>query len=267
MTTANQSEAIERAALSQLQAAAPRAVAERLNLSVTEIGGALVSVAGALPDSAIVVNRAIGFGGTDDPAAGLAEIQNCYETAGVGRYFLSLDSTVDQERLAAPLAGAGLNRARAWQKFARGTEAVPEIGTDLDLRRVGPEHGDAFGRIVAEAFDLGIEAAPWLASMTASDGWHVFMSFAGDLPAGVGALYIRDGLAWTDFGATSPEYRRRGSQGALLALRLRFALEQGCKHIFTCTGEAAPGDEQHSYRNILRMGFRKDNLRPNYAPG
>ena len=48
--------------------------------------------------------------------------------------------------------------------------------------------------------------------------------------------------------------------------RVRFALEQGCTAIHTCTGEAVPGDPQHSYNNIKRCGFRETDLLVNWAP-
>jgi hypothetical protein len=34
--------------------------------------------------------------------------------------------------------------------------------------------------------------------------------------------------------------------------------------VFAETGEAVPGDPQHSYRNLLRGGFRELTLRQNY---
>ncbi|HUG99452.1 MAG TPA: hypothetical protein VMQ83_09790 [Gammaproteobacteria bacterium] len=42
-------------------------------------------------------------------------------------------------------------------------------------------------------------------------------------------------------------------------------LELGCRKLLTCTGEAVPGDPQHSYRNILKAGFRESYVRDNYA--
>ena len=35
---------------------------------------------------------------------------------------------------------------------------------------------------------------------------------------------------------------------------------------FTATGEEVPGDPQHSYANILRMGFEEGYIRENFAP-
>ena len=93
------------------------------------------------------------------------------------------------------------------------------------------------------------------------------MSFDGDTPAGTGALYMRAGIAYLDFGATSPDFRRRGSQSALLSTRLRAALDAGCSEIVTMTGEAVPGDAQHSYHNIQKAGFAEAYLRENWVPG
>ena len=92
------------------------------------------------------------------------------------------------------------------------------------------------------------------------------MTFDGEVPAGTGALFIDGKLAWTDFGATAPGFRQRGSQSALLRHRVQFALDRGCRQVFTCTGESVPGDPQHSYSNILKAGFKEDYVRPNYAP-
>ncbi|MCL4798498.1 MAG: hypothetical protein KJ025_02870, partial [Burkholderiales bacterium] len=55
-------EAVERGELEALHAAAPDALRGSLGLACEAIGTALVSVAGALPPSALAVNRAIGLG-------------------------------------------------------------------------------------------------------------------------------------------------------------------------------------------------------------
>lgn len=77
---------------------------------------------------------------------------------------------------------------------------------------------------------------------------------------------MRDGLGYLDFGATHPDFRRRGSQSAILNVRIRDALDTGCTSVVTMTGEAVPGDEQHSYRNIQKAGFTEAYLRENWIP-
>ena len=263
----DQAEAIERAALEDLHAAASLELRARLGLEGRSVGAAFVSVAAALPASAIVINRAQGVGlSAPETEESVAEMVGAYESAGVARFFLQLHPESQPEAIPDWLAAHGLERARGWQKFSRGREAVPAPPTDLEIREVGPEHGEAFGEIVSDAFDLGDAARPWLAALPGRPRWHVFMSFEGGTPAGCGALFIDGDVGWTDYGATAPAFRRRGSQGALLCARVRFALDEGCRAIYTCTGEAVPGDPQHSYANILKAGFREDHVTANYAP-
>lgn len=262
-----ESEIIEREALADLHAAATPELRTRLRLKAATIGGALVSVAGTLPPSAITINRALGMGlDAPETEGAITQVLDTYRQAGISRYFVQRHPDARPPALAGWLLAAGLEKARGWQKFRRGREPVPQLETDLRIERIGPEHGAAFGRIVADAFDLGDAAAPWLACLAGRPGWHLFMSFDGDTPAGAGAVYVRGDLAWSDYGATAPAYRRRGSQAALLARRVEHALALGCREIFTCTGEAVPGDPQHSYRNILKVGFEETYVRENYAP-
>ena len=79
-------------------------------------------------------------------------------------------------------------------------------------------------------------------------------------------MFVEGEAAALDWGTTHPDFRRRGSQTALLSTRIRFALEQGCKMICTMTGEAVPGDPQHSYSNIRKNGFDEAYLRENWVP-
>jgi GNAT superfamily N-acetyltransferase len=261
------SETIESAALRDLHAAAGTRLVKALGLQCGASNGRVVSVAAALPESAIVINRALGIGlGKAESVDSIRALVDTYRNAGVGRFFIQRHPCAEPSEIADWLLAAGLEKARGWQKFSRGIEPAPAVCTDLRIRPVGRPYGDAFAKIVCAAFDLGRMAEPWLAELPGRPAWHVFMSFDGDRPAGAGALFVKDGLGWTDFGATAPEYRRRGSQGALLARRIDHAISLGCRSIFTCTGEDVAGDPQHSYRNILKMGFDAAYVRENYAP-
>ncbi len=262
-----EAEAIERAALEDLHAAAEPDLKLDLGLSKQSIGTGLASLAKALPASAIVVNRTLGLG-LDRPASreSVEAIVDAYAQAAIERYFIHLHPSAEPAELADWLQALGLERARAWVKFERGREAPPEIETDLAIRPARPADGDAFGRIVANAFDLGDPAAPWMARLIRRPGWHIYMSFEAGQPAGAGTPFVRDGVGWLDWGATAPAFRGRGSQSAILARRILDALDLGCRHLVTATGEEAHGDPQHSYKNIMRMGFRPTYLRLNYAP-
>jgi len=262
-----ESESIEQAALQDLHDSADEADINKLGLKALTVGSSYVSIARNLPASAIVINRTLGLGLSESASRQEpGEIVACYRESTVAEYFIQLHPAARPGELADWLEAEGLVRSRGWQKFSRGTEKVKEYATQLAVREIGPEYGTDFGRIVCDAFDLGDKAIPWLAKLPGRAGWHIFMSFAGDKPAGVGALYVRNGYGWTDYGATAPEFRRRGSQGAVMTSRLKLALELGCKKIFCCTGVAVPGDPQHSYTNILKAGFKEEYVRENYVP-
>ncbi|MHA1152649.1 MAG: GNAT family N-acetyltransferase [Alphaproteobacteria bacterium] len=260
-------EEIERAALEDLHEAAAPEMRASLGIESRTIGSAFVSIARGLPASAITINRVIGLG-FSAPASEdtVREIVEMYQSAGVARYFVQLHPDARPDQIGHWLLGRGLERTRGWQKFCRGRDAVPEPRTDLIIRKIDVSHGADSAAILSDAFDLGDDARPWLARLPTRDRWHIFMTFDGDLPAGTGALFIDGDVAWTDFGATAPGFRQRGSQSALLRHRVQFALDRGCRQVFTCTGEAVPGDPQNSYSNILKAGFKEEYVRLNYAP-
>lgn len=76
------------------------------------------------------------------------------------------------------------------------------LRSGVRVQRISAERSTEFGRIAAEGFDLNEAAIPLLASLVDRPGWYLYMSFAGDTPAGAGAMFICDGAAWLDLGAT-----------------------------------------------------------------
>lgn len=258
-------ESAERAALADLHIAASPDLRQGLGLELEEIGGALVSIARHHPT--ILVNRTVGLGLAHPANRGDVDaIVDRYRRAGVGRYFLQLDPAATPEDLPEWLDDAGLEPYhRAWAKFKRGAEPAPEARTDLEVREIGTEHSMDFGRIAAGGFEIDDAWIPVLAGLVGRDGWHVYMSFDGDQPAGCGAMRIHEGVGWLDWAATLPEFRRRGSQGGVIVRRISDGIGLGCKTFGTSTGEAVDGDAQHSYRNIERYGFRRTHARANWV--
>lgn len=263
----DQAESIERAELQTLHDAAPPELSESLGLQLHVRGSALVSIAAGLPASAVVINRTVGLG--VEVAATRDDVQaivHMYRDAGVRRYFIQRHPDAQPPELVDWLLEAGLEKARGWQKFERGMAPAPIVETDLSIRRLTPEQGTTFARVACDAFDLGNAAIPWVASLAGREHWHFFMSYYGAEPAGTGALFVSGGCGWTDFGATASKFRKRGGQAALLAVRINHAIALGCHRLYTSTGEEVAGDPQHSYRNILKAGFRETLIKENYAP-
>ena len=259
-------EHIELRMYQDMHAAATGDLSARLGLNGRVVGSAYASVAGALPASAIAVNICFGLGlekqaNRDD----VDEVIRLYAEAGVRRYFVQLHPQAGPKELDGWLTQRGLEKTRGWMMFERGRDAPAAASTSLTVREAAASDADAFARITCDAFDLGDVAMPWLAALVGRAGWHVFMSFDEETPAGTGVVYVEDDLAYFSFGATAPAYRGRGGQGALLRARVVAALDLGCRTMATCTGEAVPGDPQHSYNNIMKTGFNERYVRRNFV--
>lgn len=258
-------ERLERLALEELHAAAPAPVRERLGLRTAVVGTALCSV--AEHDANILLNRVIGLGvGAPAERENVEQILEVYRRSGGHRFFLHRHHEARPPELVDWLVEAGLEKTRGWMKFERGVEPPPHVETTLRVERIGPEHASDFGRIVATGFDMTGAAGEVIARLNGRPGWHQFMTFDGDTPAGTGVLFVNGELGWLDMGATLPDFRGRRSQQAIMAERIRHAAGLGCRTLYTTTGEEVPGDPQLSYANILKLGFHESYLRENYAP-
>jgi len=265
VTNVGQSETIEQLALQSWFNAVTPSLASDLDWSMQTIGDAQCYCSTTEPN--ILVNRVLGLGSTGTPTQDqLIRIRDFYQDTGVSRFFLHVIPDQMGPDGSALLEAAGYERYRGWMKFSRGQGDVGPVTTDLSIRCVGPEHAADFASIVGSAFDFGVDFQPAIAALVNDPNWHAYMSFDGDSPAGTGALYMRDGIAYLDFGATHPDFRRRGAQTGVLNTRIGDALDAGCTTIVTMTGEAVPGDEQHSYRNIQRAGLEESYLRENWIP-
>lgn len=262
---AGAAEWIETQALSEFHQAAPDATRAALGLERIELGGAHLFIARHDPN--IMLNRILGLG-MNRPATEelLGQIRDYYTAAGVDDYFLHVQPRVRPPRLWNWLFDAGMARDRGWTQFIRGTQPVTPRPTTLRVERIGRDHAFDFARIAADGFDLSEAAVPALAGMVGLPGWYHFMSFDGDRPVGTGALRVAKELAWFDWAATDPQFRGRGSQSLLLAQRIRTALELGCSTLLSETGEAVPGDPQHSFQNLVRAGFIPTHIRENFVP-
>lgn len=232
---------------------------------IEQVGDALCSVSSS--DSSILLNRVLELGASGLPdRQQLIDIRRVYDEAGVRRFFLHVVPERKGPGSDELLQDAGYEKYRGWMKFTRGAGEARAPGTDLEVRLVGPEHGADFARIAGPAFDMLPVSEPVVALLPGVASQYAFMSFAGGTPAGTGVIFVDGEVGQLDWGATHPDFRRRGGQTAVLSARIRFGFDNGCTTIATTTGEAVPGDPQHSYRNITRSGFEEAYLRENWVP-
>jgi len=259
-----QSELSELNALESWHRAATAAV-PGFDWQLKRIGDAMCSLSSAEPS--ILFNRVLELGSTGEPELNqLIRIREFYAAAGIARFFLHVAPWRKTENTGERLAQAGYEKYRGWMKFTRATGEPPTARSDLKVRRVGPERASDFAAIAGAAFGLQASSEPVLAAIVGATGYQAFMSFDGLRAAGTGVVFIDHDVAVLDWGATHQDFRCRGGQAAVLAARIRAAQEASCERIYTMTGEAVPGDPQHSYSNIQKAGFSEAYLRENWIP-
>jgi hypothetical protein len=152
---------------------------------------------------------------------------------------------------------------RTWAKFIRDNRAAPASATSLAVREVDAGHGGAFGAAAAQGFGMPPAMGDWLAALAGRPRWRCFVGFDGDRPAAAGALFIDGASAWLGVGATVGSHRKRGAHSAILAARIKAAIDSGCTVLTTETGIPHPGEAAPSYANIERAGFTVAYPRPN----
>jgi GNAT superfamily N-acetyltransferase len=227
----------------------------------TVAGAVCTAVAAARGNT--MINRVTGLGLHRAPSeTDLDEIDAFFRAAGT-RYAIAV-SPFAAPGLREQLEARGFEEGYAWTKFRRGVEPAPQAETELRVEEIGPDHGDAFGSVVARGYGIPAAAAGWLRAATTAPGFRVFLAFDGDEAAGSAALFVGEGIGWLGLTATVPEHRRKGAQGALLAARIRAAADAGVTEVATETGERVEGRPSNSYRNLLRTGFEEQYVRPNY---
>ena len=258
------SEEVEKQIVRDLMARAPKDLAEEIGYKVDAVGGTLISRAAG--DGSIIINRTLGLDDTGHDPALIDRALKAYDDAGVAKFFLHVQPDAP-DSLRDDLLGRGLKTGRAWMKFKRGMAPVDLPENDLRVEELTPASAADFGRITATCFGMTPTFGKILAATAiASPNWHVFMAFDGDAPAGCGCLVTYENVGLLDMGATDPDFRCRGVQGAVMAARINKAVDLGLGHLFTETGEAVEGEAQHSYGNILRYGFEEWYARQNYLP-
>jgi ribosomal protein S18 acetylase RimI-like enzyme len=216
----------------------------------------------------LLVNRTLGLG-SDAPVTRelLREIVGSYAENSIEHFWIQPAACAEPPELDSWLEGIGLVRyRRPWDKFVRGPEPPPAIRTSLCIREVGPDDAAEFAGIFLRGFELPETLRPMFAAIVGWPRWTTFMAYAGDKPAAAAALYVNGRLASLAGAATLPEFRCRGAQSALMSVRISRAIAAGAEVIATETGALRAGEPNHSYRNMLRAGFRVAATRENYGP-
>ena len=149
--------------------------------------------------------------------------------------------------------------SRPWRK------SQPEVATRLRVALARDEQIDAVTACITQAFGMPPLMAGWLAALQGCERWRVYAACDGERVVGGGCLHLDGATAWLGMGSIVESHRRLGGQRALMGLRIRDALDAGCRHIATETGEQMAGEPNPSLLNMQRSGFVSVASRLNYA--
>ena len=233
--------------------------------SAVETGGAIVLQVPEAPRSPML-NRVVGLG--VESAATEADVDEALAAMGTGAtFYVAVAPSARPRELPEWLRARGLEPGWGWMAFRRDVEPLPSAATNLEVVEVDTvDHAEAFGHVVRASYELPETIESRLARMRHA-GWQCWVAFDGDAPAGAGALFAAEGVAYLGVAGTLPEHRGKGAQSTLLAARIRRAAELGCDVVITETGVRSGDRPSNSYRNILRAGFTEDAVTANWLDG
>jgi GNAT superfamily N-acetyltransferase len=221
--------------------------------SAVEAGGATVLRVSEVPGSPML-NRVVGLG-VQTPATE-ADVDAALAEMGAGvTFYVAVAPGARPAALPEWLRARGLEPGWGWMAFRRDVRPLESAATSLRIVDVDTVvDAQAFGTVVRVSYELPEAIEPRLAGLRDA-GWRCWVAFDGDDPAGAGALFAAEGVAYLGFAGTLPAHRGKGAQSALLAARIGAAAELGCDLVITETGERGGDRPSNSYRNILRAGF------------
>jgi GNAT superfamily N-acetyltransferase len=235
-------------------------------------GSATASIGGGVAFALTVIdfgffNRVVGLGVTQ-PAT-----EDDVEAAS--RFFIDLGltrSVIHAAPLAQPpeltswLNARGYTPSALWVKLWHDFRELERPNPALRIERIDADQTRPWGDVVMAAFGMPDPIRPMVIATIGRPGWTHYIGFEGDTPVSAAAVRFEGDVAWLGYGATLPDWRGRGWQTAMFQQRLVDARDRGCRLAITETGAETESEPvNHSYRNMLRTGFRLAYGRRNWV--
>jgi GNAT superfamily N-acetyltransferase len=249
--------------------AAPETV-RRLGIAATEIAGGVVL---AVRDDPSQYWSKVFCLGLDAPIteAVIGEVIDFYLDNGNKSAILQITPSALPEDWAEICARQGLTGGSFWHKLVRDADVeLPTAESTLRIATVPMEEGEPWARTLMRGFGMPEDLAPMISNALGERGITAFGAYAEDEElVGSGMLSVVDvagGQRVGHFaaGVTLPEFQGRGAQSALIAARMRAAVDAGCGLFVAETGDELPGEHNTSLHNLLRLGFRVSYKRQNW---
>ncbi len=226
-----------------------------LGLGSARIGSAVAVMARAIATS-LNLNRVFGLGLNEPITAAVFDQVTSLYARGGAPYALELSPFVLSPELklrlrARRLRGVGAKTAM----FIHHMKELPSVECDLRIERVDGRHAGQLAAIACEVFGMPSQTGRMLSQVHRQSGWHQWMGFAGDQPAGVALSFMADSVAWSGWAATLPAFRGRRFHAAYLAKAMQHAAHCGCRYFTAETATGTPQQRDPAYRNLVKLGF------------
>jgi len=257
---------IEAAAYRAMYTVAPPELVRTLNLRTSVMSDATLLMANGFPDP--VFSRVLGLGNSGAVTeCQLDAVISAYRDAGIGSYWIHVNPIVAPQDLGSRLEqrGCQLAKRRTWAKMIRGAEPATSIDTEIVVRLADTNECARVSQAIATAFGMPPPFAQWIQDMAATPKWTLVAAFDRTQIVGGGLLFIENGIGWLGMGGVVPEARGRHAHRAIMMHRIGIAIDRGCTHIVTETGEPINNEPNPSLRNMYRCGFTRVCSRLNYA--
>lgn len=134
---------------------------------------------------------------------------------------------------------------------------IENVDTDDTMEAYLEAYVAGWGVPEKDQAQFKINVRPWRHQA----GWSLYVGRLSGEPAAAATLYVKDGVGYLADSTTSPVFRRRGFQSALLRRRISDAAAAGVDTIFS---GAAPFSTSH--RNMERVGMRVQFVRSLWTP-
>lgn len=242
--------------------------ASQYGISFQELWGATAFFLDALP-SHTFFNRVLGLGIREPVTEAMLDELMALYTSHNSVMCIPASPAAQPTQLTDWLLERGFQPSFNMAKMFRGTDPPPEIKTDLHIERVDDNTAVHAGNIIQvvfhDAYNWPKWAAPWFTNWVQHSDVSGYLAYDGDMPVGACVLVASEEWGSLGGGATLPEYRQRGAQGAIMAQRIRDGIEFGCRWLTTETPEDTPEWHNPSYHNMVRTGFQLAYLQPWYV--
>lgn len=260
-------EMAEARAYQDLYAAVAAAPGNPLGATSAVFGGAIAHGLAAI--DFFFFNRVIGLGVAQPATTGdVAGAAAFYRELGLSQTAMHVAPGAQPPELADWIGAEGYQLGGRWVKLWHDLHDIAEPAPALHIERIDSSLAETFADVVIAAFEMP-DAVRLLGSANPGrPGWICYLGFEGEAPVSAAALHIDGDVAWLGYGGTLSDSRGRGWQTAMLLRRLHDARERGCRLAITETGEETDKNPvNHSYRNMVRTGFRLAYARRNWYTG